>query len=84
MRVLWLLLSLLGLLRLLLVDVADDADDALELLGPSTVDSRVRAFAVKQLMRADDDVSELYLKSNIMLMRCVRNCFSTYYNSFKR
>jgi phosphatidylinositol 3-kinase len=34
-----------------------DTDDALELLGPSTVDSRVRAFAVKQLARADDDVS---------------------------
>jgi phosphatidylinositol 3-kinase len=32
-------------------------DDALELLGPGTVDSRVRAFAVKQLARADDDVS---------------------------
>jgi hypothetical protein len=32
-----------------------DTDDALELLGPSTVDSRVRAFAVKQLSRADDD-----------------------------
>jgi hypothetical protein len=32
-------------------------DDALELLGPSTVDSRVRAFAVKQLNRADDEVS---------------------------
>jgi len=34
-----------------------DTDDALELLGPGTVDSRVRAFAVKQLSRADDDVS---------------------------
>ncbi|KAF9814425.1 hypothetical protein IEO21_05089 [Rhodonia placenta] len=33
-----------------------DTDDALELLGPSTVDSRVRAFAVKQLNRADDDL----------------------------
>jgi len=33
-----------------------DTDDALELLGPSTVDSRVRAFAVKQMSRADDDV----------------------------
>lgn len=33
-----------------------DTDDALELLGPSTVDSRVRAFAVRQLNRADDDV----------------------------
>lgn len=34
-----------------------DTDDALELLGPGIVDSRVRAFAVKQLSRADDDVS---------------------------
>lgn len=33
-----------------------DTDDALELLGPNTLDSRVRAFAVKQLSRADDDV----------------------------
>lgn len=33
-----------------------DIDDALELLGPSTVDSRVRAFAVRQLARADDEV----------------------------
>ena len=33
-----------------------DMDDALELLGPGTVDSRVRAFAVRQLARADDDV----------------------------
>lgn len=31
-------------------------DDALELLGPGTVDSRVRAFAVRQLARADDEV----------------------------
>jgi phosphatidylinositol 3-kinase len=36
-----------------------DTDDALELLGPGTVDSRVRAFAVKQLSRADDDVRSL-------------------------
>ncbi|KAG5642890.1 hypothetical protein DXG03_001896 [Asterophora parasitica] len=38
-----------------------DTDDALELLGPGTVDSRVRAFAVKQLTGADDDVQELLL-----------------------
>lgn len=31
-------------------------DDALELLGPGTVDSRVRAFGVRQLARADDEV----------------------------
>ncbi|KAG8893971.1 Phosphatidylinositol (PI) 3-kinase, partial [Tulasnella sp. 417] len=31
-------------------------DDALELLGPTTVDARVRRFAVKQLARSDDDV----------------------------
>lgn len=34
-----------------------DVDDALELLGAGTIDSRVRNFAVKQLSRADDDVS---------------------------
>jgi phosphatidylinositol 3-kinase len=34
-------------------------DDALELLGPSTVDSRVRGYAVRQLARADDDVRVL-------------------------
>lgn len=34
-----------------------DIDDALELLGPGTVDLRVRAYAVKQLGRADDEVS---------------------------
>ena len=33
-----------------------EVDDALELLGPGTVDSRVRNFAVKQLAKADDDV----------------------------
>lgn len=33
-------------------------DDALELLGPNTVDSRVRGFAVKQLQRADDEVRD--------------------------
>jgi hypothetical protein len=33
--------------------------DALELLGPSTSDYRVRSFAVRQLKRADDDVSGL-------------------------
>ncbi len=33
-----------------------DMDDVLELLGPGTVDSHVRAFAVCQLARADDDV----------------------------
>ncbi len=31
-------------------------DDALELLGPGFEDGRVRAFAVKQLGRADDEV----------------------------
>lgn len=34
-----------------------EVDDALELLGAGTIDSRVRNFAVKQLSRADDDVS---------------------------
>lgn len=34
-----------------------EVDDALELLDAGTIDSRVRNFAVKQLSRADDDVS---------------------------
>ncbi|KAH8117761.1 phosphatidylinositol 3-kinase [Phellopilus nigrolimitatus] len=38
-----------------------EVDDALELLGPDTVDSRVRNFAVKQLSKADDDELLLYL-----------------------
>lgn len=37
-----------------------DTDDALELLGPGTVDSRVRAFAVRQLNRADDEVKYFF------------------------
>jgi phosphatidylinositol 3-kinase len=42
-----------------------DMDDALELLGPGTVDSRVRGFAVRQLSRADDEVNdELYCRGN--------------------
>ncbi|KAG1727714.1 atypical PIKK PI3K protein kinase [Suillus lakei] len=39
-----------------------DTDDALELLGPGTVDARVRAFAVRQLNRADDEELLLLLR----------------------
>ncbi|KAJ4480107.1 atypical/PIKK/PI3K protein kinase [Lentinula aciculospora] len=46
-----------------------DMDDALELLGPGTVDSRVRAFAVKQLMRADDDELFLYLLQLVQALK---------------
>ncbi|KAF9463883.1 atypical/PIKK/PI3K protein kinase [Collybia nuda] len=46
-----------------------DTDDALELLGPSTVDSRVRAFAVKQLTRADDDELLLYLLQLVQALK---------------
>ncbi|KIY68853.1 atypical PIKK PI3K protein kinase, partial [Cylindrobasidium torrendii FP15055 ss-10] len=46
-----------------------DIDDALELLGPSTVDSRVRAFAVKQLSRADDDELLLYLLQLVQALK---------------
>ncbi|KAG6873034.1 hypothetical protein C0995_003790 [Termitomyces sp. Mi166 len=46
-----------------------DTDDALELLGPGTVDSRVRAFAVKQLMRADDDELLLYLLQLVQALK---------------
>ncbi|KAE9386016.1 atypical/PIKK/PI3K protein kinase [Gymnopus androsaceus JB14] len=46
-----------------------DTDDALELLGPGTVDSRVRAFAVRQLMRADDDELLLYLLQLVQALK---------------
>ncbi|KAF9020978.1 putative atypical/PIKK/PI3K protein kinase [Hymenopellis radicata] len=46
-----------------------DIDDALELLGPGTVDSRVRAFAVKQLNRADDDELLLYLLQLVQALK---------------
>ncbi|EIW84194.1 atypical PIKK PI3K protein kinase [Coniophora puteana RWD-64-598 SS2] len=46
-----------------------DTDDALELLGPGTVDSRVRAFAVKQLSRADDEELLLYLLQLVQALK---------------
>ncbi|KAI0048758.1 atypical/PIKK/PI3K protein kinase [Auriscalpium vulgare] len=46
-----------------------DTDDALELLGPTTVDSRVRAFAVKQLAQADDDELTLYLLQLVQALK---------------
>ncbi|KAJ8078600.1 Phosphatidylinositol (PI) 3-kinase [Marasmius tenuissimus] len=46
-----------------------DVDDALELLGPGTVDSRVRAFAVRQLARADDDELRLYLLQLVQALK---------------
>ena len=46
-----------------------DIDDALELLGPGTVDSRVRAYAVKQLSRADDDELLLYLLQLVQALK---------------
>ncbi|KAJ7606591.1 atypical/PIKK/PI3K protein kinase, partial [Mycena polygramma] len=46
-----------------------DTDDALELLGPGTVDSRVRAFAVRQLSRADDDELRLYLLQLVQALK---------------
>ncbi|THV02807.1 putative atypical/PIKK/PI3K protein kinase [Dendrothele bispora CBS 962.96] len=46
-----------------------DTDDALELLGPGTVDSRVRAFAVRQLTRADDDELLLYLLQLVQALK---------------
>ncbi|KAI0027323.1 atypical/PIKK/PI3K protein kinase [Vararia minispora EC-137] len=46
-----------------------DMDDALELLGPSMVDSRVRAFAVKQLSRADDEELQLYLLQLVQALK---------------
>lgn len=48
-----------------------ETDDALELLGPGTVDSRVRAFAVGQLARADDEVGsalQLFLLWHVLIL----------------
>ncbi|KAF8322549.1 phosphatidylinositol 3-kinase [Clavulina sp. PMI_390] len=44
-------------------------DDALELLGPGTSDSRVRAFAVRQLARADDDELIMYLLQLVQALK---------------
>lgn len=61
-----------------------EIDDALELLGPNTVDSRVRAFAVKQLSRADDDVRcVLGIFESCILSLICRNCFYISYNLCK-
>jgi hypothetical protein len=59
-----------------------DTDDALELLGPGTVDSRVRAFAVKQLARADDDVcfpivQRLFFPLTVFRSSCYIYCNSS-------
>ena len=37
-------------------------DDALELLGPGFTDRGVRAFAVRRLERADDEVSHILVE----------------------
>lgn len=61
-----------------------DIDDALELLGPNTVDSRVRAYAVKQLNRADDDVSDQAMLLGSGLTEYHRSYSSTCYSLFRR
>lgn len=53
-------------------------DDALELLGPGTVDSRVRAFAVRQLARADDEVSHSVSLAMSIFSRVVANMLLPY------
>lgn len=60
-----------------------DTDDALELLGPGTVDSRVRAFAVKQLSRADDDVSfsSLFRFGSLLVVVLIKDILN-FRNSF--
>ena len=71
--------------RFLLLDsLPTEVDDALELLGPGTVDSRVRNFAVKQLAKAEDDVSGY--SQNIVIYKTIygdsrpRNSYSIYCN----
>ncbi|KAL7423928.1 Phosphatidylinositol (PI) 3-kinase [Cryptotrichosporon argae] len=44
-------------------------DDALELLGPGFTDRSVRAFAVRRLMRADDEELLLYLLQLVQALK---------------
>ncbi|KAJ9099969.1 hypothetical protein QFC21_003977 [Naganishia friedmannii] len=44
-------------------------DDALEMLGPGFEDGRVRAFAVQQLARADDEELQLYLLQLVQALK---------------
>lgn len=60
-----------------------ETDDALELLGPGTIDSRVRNFAVKQLRRADDDVSFAIEPATSLSEGLHRNCCFISCNSCK-
>ncbi|KAG2131308.1 putative atypical/PIKK/PI3K protein kinase [Suillus bovinus] len=46
-----------------------DTNDPLELLGPGTGNSRVRVFAVQQLIRADDEELLLYLLQLIQALK---------------
>jgi phosphatidylinositol 3-kinase len=61
-----------------------DTDDALELLGPGTVDSRVRAFAVRQLNRADDEVRHFSYPCDSGTDDLYRSFSCISYNSYKR
>lgn len=65
-----------------------EMDDALELLGPSFIDGRVRAYAVKQLDRADDEVRirlriSFASSSDWHLARHSRSSSSTFSSSSK-
>jgi phosphatidylinositol 3-kinase len=46
-----------------------EIDDALEMLGPGVSDTRVRAFAVRRLRRADDEELQLYLLQLIQALK---------------
>jgi hypothetical protein len=57
-------------------------DDALELLGPGFTDKRVRAFAVKRLERADDDVGEKLERRTVLTFRNYFCIFFSWYKHF--
>lgn len=53
-------------------------DDALEMVGPEFEDARVRAFAVKHLAKADDEVrARAEPDCQYVDKVTFRNCFST-------
>jgi hypothetical protein len=62
--------------------------DALELLGPGIVDSRVRAFVVKQLSSADVGVAVTGCVTSERYRKCARTCghghVPRYYSSYSR
>ena len=70
-------------IELLQLWVEIDIEDALEILGPEFENRNVRAFAVGQLKRADDEVSILFT-GTIFNDSLFRNLHYIFFNWFKR